>query len=246
MALNPYRVQLEMFEGPLDLLLFLIRKDEIDIYDIPLAEITGKFLRYVEQAKEIHLANAGDYVLMAATLLKMKARMLLPAPEDEQGGEVEDPRTELVNMLLEYKRFKEAAQELALKEDIQSRYFYRIPAPVEAGYPVEPEESLAEVQLYDIMATFQDLLKRHRQETFHEVQLEEITVTEQKRYLLDMLAAKEPLSFLELMQQLQSRLVIVVTFLALLECLRDRTVRVVQKKMFEDLLLYRGVAYGAE
>lgn len=238
-----YTVDLPIFEGPLDLLLFLIKKDELNIYDIPISKITQDFLAYLEIIKELRLSTAGDFVLMAATLMKIKARMLLPEPQTE-GEDAEDPRSELVNMLLEYKRFKEAADHFADREHTQSRLYYRVPSPTEGEFEVGAEDLLADVKLYDIMLTFQYLLQNYEEPLSHEVTMEEVSTTEQGAYLKILLGQTEEVWFTEIMKELGSRLVVIVTFLAILELIRSREIIMEQNELFSDLRIRRGERFG--
>jgi len=236
------RVDLEMFEGPLDLLLFLIKRDELNIYDIPIAKITRDFLSYVELAKELKLHSAGDFILMAATLMKIKASMLLPQ-EAEGDEEIEDPRTELMNMLLEYQRYKEAAQAFEQLERTERPHYYHVPS---AWSPEETDQTaiLEDVKLYDIMLTFRYLLKNYEEPVTHTVAIEEVTLSEQVGFISGLLQAKTKLTFSSLIEQFESRLVLVVTFLAVLEMLRSRQLKVKQTKLFDDLILSRGKEFG--
>ena len=242
MMAGPYRIDLEMFEGPLDLLLFLIKRDEVNIYDIPIAGITRDFLEFVDMAKQLELHSAGDFILMAATLMKIKARMLLPV-ESDGDEEVEDPRTELVNMLLEYKRFKEAAFNLGDLETRQRPQYYRLPPPFQET-EARPGDVLEDIKLYDIMLTFKYLLQNYMEPAMHAVELEEVSLTEQIGYLNNLLAESAEVRFSSLMERFQSRLVIVVTFLALLDMLRIQTIRVKQSALFDDLVISRGAQFG--
>lgn len=239
---RPLRVDLEMFEGPLDLLLFLIKRDELNIYDIPISKITKDFLEYVELAKELRLHSAGDFVLMAATLMKIKARMLLPV-EAEGDEEIEDPRTELMNMLLEYKRYKEAAQSLQTMEHTERPHYYRVP-PTWVPDEEDPTAVLEDVKLYDIMLTFQYLIKNYEDPSSHTVNVEEVTLAEQAGFMLSMLQTQDKVHFSSLMEKFESRLVLVVTFLALLDMLRSQQVRIRQTKLFDDLVITRGKEFG--
>lgn len=240
--IKPHRIDLEMFEGPLDLLLFLIKRDELNIYDIPIAQITKDFLEYVSLAKELKLHSAGDFMLMAATLMKIKARMLLPIEADGD-DEIEDPRTELMNMLLEYKRYKEAAGAFSNLERAERPHYYHLPGTWD---PQQEDNTavLEDVKLYDIMLTFQYLLKNYEEPTTHSVAIEEVTLSEQIGFLSGLLQAKTKLTFSSLLKQFESRLIVVVTFLAILEMLRSRQIKVKQTKLFDDLLLSRGAEFG--
>ena len=237
-----HRIDLEMFEGPLDLLLFLIKRDELNIYDIPIAQITKDFLGFVEMAKELKLHTAGDFVLMAATLMKIKARMLLPVEADGD-EEIEDPRTELMNMLLEYKRFKEVTANFAEMERFERPFYQHVPA---TWAPQEEDHTaiLEDVKLYDIMLTFQYLIKNYEEPATHSVAIEEVTLSEQVGFLHGLLQANANLSFASLLEKFDSRLVVVVTFLAILEMLRNRQVKVKQSELFDDLLISRGKSFG--
>lgn len=239
---RPLRVDLDMFEGPLDLLLFLIKRDELNIYDIPISQITRDFLEYVELAKELRLHSAGDFVLMAATLMKIKARMLLPI-EAETDEEIEDPRTELMNMLLEYKRYKEAAQSLQTLEHTERPHYYRVP-PTRMPGEEDPTAVLEDVKLYDIMLTFQYLLKNYEDPSSHTVMVEEVSLAEQAGYLRHLLHTQDKVQFSSLMEHFHSRLVLVVTFLAILDMLRTRQISIRQTKLFDDLLITRGKDFG--
>ncbi|MEA3287307.1 MAG: segregation/condensation protein A [Candidatus Marinimicrobia bacterium] len=242
MILRSHRIDLEMFEGPLDLLLFLIKRDELNIYDIPIAQITRDFLDYVKLAKELKLHSAGDFVLMAATLMKIKARMLLPIEADGD-EEIEDPRSELMNMLLEYKRYKEAASALEGIERNERPHYYHIPS---AWDPQQEDQTaiLEDVKLYDIMLTFQYLLKNYEEPVTHSVAVEEVTMAEQIGFVDGLLRANTNLSFSNMLNKFESRLIIVVTFLAILEMLRSRQIKVKQTALFDDLLLSRGAKFG--
>ncbi len=236
-----HRIDLEMFEGPLDLLLFLIKRDELNIYDIPIAQITKNFLEFVEIAKELKLHSAGDFVFMAATLMKIKARMLLPL-EDSGDEEIEDPRTELMNMLLEYKRYKEASTKFSEMERFERPHYYNIPATWSPQHE-DHTAILEDVKLYDIMLTFQYLIKNYEEPVTHSVAVEEVTLSEQVGFLSGLLQGKSKLSFASLLKKFESRLVVVVTFLAILEMLRSRQVHVKQSKLFDDLLISRGISF---
>lgn len=231
-----YRVKLDVFEGPFDLLLFLIRKNEVDIFDIPIAAITEQFLTYIEVMQILDLDVAGDFIEMAAILMHIKARMLLPKPEGISDEEYEDPRTELVARLLEYKRFKEAAQELNTLEDsrrkvFQRRYFKYISKNEETN----AETLLDDLTLFDLMVAFRKALDNMPKVVYHEVRKIEVTVEEQSAYILNKLKNKAVLLFQELMSELQEKIVLVVTFIALLELCRSGQIIVRQSKVFDDI-----------
>jgi segregation and condensation protein A len=231
-----YRVKTEIFEGPFDLLLFLIRKHEIDIYDIPIHDITNQFLEYIELMKILDLEVAGEFIEMVATLMSIKARMLLPKPVFGDEDDVEDPRTELVQRLLEYKKFKEAASEMSEYEEFRrkmySRKYFLKP---EDEKPISTEEYLQNVTLFDLLLAFKKALDNMPKVTFHEVKQIQVTIEEQTDYILNILAKKQNILFSKMIEELKDKIVIIVTFLALLELIKLRKVVVCQSRVFEDI-----------
>lgn len=222
-----YRVRLDEFEGPLDLLLFFIRRDELDVFDIPIARIADEFLGYVRVMKEIDLDGVADFIYMAAVLISIKARMLLPRQnaDDEEGEEV-DPRRELVERLLEYVRFKEAADDLGRRHERRGRRFVRGAASDvhERFVPEEPELQL-ESSVIDLIEALRPLLTDPAEASSptHEIVREEYTVEEQQRYVLDRILSETMISFRELVEQ-RSKAFVVATFLAVLEMARQRLI----------------------
>ena len=234
---HPYTVRLEMFEGPLDLLLHLIRKNEISITDIPIALITEQYLDYLKLMKELNLDVAGEYLLMASTLLHIKSKMLLPTSpeEDEEGGE--DPRAELVRRLLEYQAYKEAATELQRRPLLDRDVFIRT-VPLETEEP-EKEEKI-DVNLFDLLEAFRKVLERAKPEIFHEVMMEQITVEERIQDILSLLQRENrSVTFYRLFPEQAPRKIIVVTFLAILELVKMKLVRVFQMAPFETIRVSR-------
>ncbi len=231
-----YRVKTEIFEGPFDLLLFLIRKHEIDIYDIPIHDITNQFLEYIKLMKILDLEVAGEFIEMVASLMNIKARMLLPKPVFGDEDDVEDPRTELVQRLLEYKKFKEAASEMSEFEDhrrkMYSRKFFLKP---EDEKPSSTEEYLQNVTLFDLLLAFKKALDNMPKVTYHEVKKIEITIEEQTDYILNILDAQPNILFSELIEKFKNRIVIIVTFLALLDLIKIRKIIVRQSRVFDDI-----------
>lgn len=230
---HPYTVRLETFEGPLDLLLHLIRKNELDIMDIPIALITEQYLEYLKLMKELNLDVAGDYLLMASTLLHIKSKMLLPisAEEEEEGGD--DPRVELVRKLLEYQKFKEAAGELQ-KRPLKGRDIFVRSVPPDLEEP--QEEGKMEVSLFDLLEVFRQVLSKVKPETFHEVMLESITVEERIQEIVFLLQReKRSMAFHLLFPERASRRLIVITFLAVLELVKMKQIRVFQMAPFETI-----------
>lgn len=221
-----YRVQLKNFEGPLDLLLFFIKRDELDIYDIPISHITTEFLEYIHLMEELDLDVASEFILMASMLMSIKAKMMLPRDtEDEEELDEDDPRYELVQKLLEYKRYKEMAEKMVVIDEETRKKYYR-------GYVEEDEvekqasgEALKDVTLFDLMAAFQKVLTDiKRQRSYHKVERVSHTIEEQSEYVLRTLQEKGRQSFLELCHTFTSKIAVVVTFLAVLEMLKEHQI----------------------
>ena len=224
-----YKVKIPVFEGPLDLLLHLIRENEIDIYDIPIAEITKQYLDYLELMKELNLEIAGEFLVMAATLIQIKTRMLLPVDEDVPPEEREDPRIELVERLLEYQAFKDASLDLKERLEERSRYFWREPIDPEELSPEEP--LLFDVHIFDLIAAFKRVLENAPPEVLS-VTKETLTVKDRINYIIELLDRESPIRFEQLFEEDYSREVLIVTFLALLEVLRYGIARAYQEQDF--------------
>ncbi|MBM3252903.1 MAG: chromosome segregation protein ScpA [Candidatus Omnitrophica bacterium] len=231
-----YKVKLDVFEGPLDLLLFLIKKEEIDIYDIPIAEITDQYLEYLELMKMLDLNIAGEFLVMAATLMHIKSRMLLPpeelTPEEE---EQEDPRVELVRKLLEYKKFKEAASELAKRELTERNVFTR---QFSEG-ATEEEGQYFEASLFDLISAFSKVLKKLPKEIFYEIIKDEFTIEEKIHEIFHRLINEPVLYFTQLFNNSKSKLEVIITFLAVLELIRLREILIRQEILFGEIQIVR-------
>jgi len=230
------RVELEIFEGPLDLLLHLIKKNEVSITDIPIATITEQYLATLDLLQSLSLDVAGEFLVMASTLIHIKSRMLLPAgddggDDDEDGGL--DPRDELVRRLLEYQRYKEAAQDLDQREVLSRDVFTRSVAPTEDAGP----RGFREVSVFELLAALKRIIDRLPKDTFHEVTLEKITVREKMTHLLDILRAQGTVLFEALFAAATSRMEIIVTFLAMLELVKVRAIRIVQEELAGPITL---------
>ncbi|HEC83224.1 MAG TPA: segregation and condensation protein A [Firmicutes bacterium] len=220
-----YQVKLDKFEGPLDLLLYLIKKQEINIYDIPIARITQQYLEYLKLMEFLNLELAGEFLVMAATLMRIKARMLLPRHEDEE-EEGEDPRQQLVQQLLEYQKFKSAASKLEAME-YQRRMLF--PRPEQNGKSIAEDEY--SYNLFDLITAFKAVLERNRV-TYLEVEVEETSVEEKIDFLKQKLSDCDMIAFEDLFEGQQSLVELIVTFLALLEVLRLRIATVRQTRPF--------------
>jgi len=237
-----YKVKLDVFEGPLDLLLYLVRRDEVDIYDIEIGRITRQYLEYLEAMESIDVEIGGEFIVMAANLLYIKSRTLLPVdlqgPAEEEGEE-EDPRWELIRQLMEYKKFKEAAGALRDREDLAVKLFGRSPSapPPDGGATL----LAGEVGALDLIAAFQRVLQRieKRQGATREIEADLFTVSEKIEFVLKVLPEKEALRFEELFAGQTTRGEVVATFLALLELVRLRHVQVEQTGSFGEIFLRR-------
>ncbi len=234
-----YRIKLDNFEGPLDLLLFLIKKNEVDIYDIPIAEITAQYLEYLEIIKLLDLESAGEFILLAATLIRIKAKMLLPRPQPDEEEEIIDPRMELVSRLLEYKRFKELAIKLSDLEDEQSKMFSR-------GYYDDSEqqteagiELTEDVTFFSLISAFKQVLDRMPKESFHHVEIIQTSLEEQIDYILNRLVDGKQITFVELVSHVRDRIIIIVTFMALLELIKRGILIIRQLKAFGEIWIAR-------
>lgn len=240
-----YKVKLEVFEGPLDLLLYLIKKEEVDIYDIPIERITNQYMEYLSLMQLLNLDVAGEFLVMAATLMYIKSRMLLPADQqatDPEAEEGEDPRWELIRQLVEYKKFKDAAAQLARREEEQALLYTRPPGG-DTGLELDKEIPLAEVSLFDLINAFNQVLKKAAErEDFREIIEERFTVSDKIEEILFLMRDRSDLVFNDLFAQTQSRAEVVVTFLALLELIRLKRLRVEQAQPFGPIRILKPIA----
>ncbi len=233
-----YKIKLENFEGPLDLLLFFIKRDELDIYDIPISYITEEYMKYFRLMEQMDLEAAGDFILMAATLMQIKAKMLLPKEIDEKGEEI-DPRADLVAALLEYKRFREMAEELSINESNQRKLSYR-------GYyeydekeaPQELSSLLKNITLYDLMRAFKAALAERPKEAVHEVEIVSVTIEEQMEFIINSFGVNNEVSFINLIIDIPEKITIIVTFIALLELVKLGKIGLKESRNFNDFVIY--------
>ena len=241
------RIHLPAFEGPLDLLLYLIRRNRVDVHDIPIAPITRQYMEYLEMMKELNLDVAGEFMVMAATLIHIKSKMLVPVnPTEAEGGEEElvDPREELVQRLLEFQRYKDAAGVLHQKGLIRAATWTR-PDTVVPGFDDAGEEML-EAGLFDLIAAFKELLERRKTLLAHEVASQGKSIEARIQELLELIRVGESLEFLELFRSLETKSDMITTFLALLELIRLKLVKVYQRGMFGAIRVFRPVGPGPE
>ncbi len=232
-----YKVKLTDFEGPLDLLLFFIKRDELNIYDIPIARITQDYLESLHLMAALDLEVAGEFIVMAATLMQIKVRMLLP--RDETRPEEEDPRAELVRRLIEYKRFKEVSQSMSKMEDAQRRLFYRrfFLADTRVQSEEDDEESLKEITLFNLIAAYKSALDHMPKKVVHEVNLLNVTVDEQMSFVMDYLRVHAKASLLGVVRHMTDKIRIIVTVIAVLELTKNKVLRIRPSDDGADILI---------
>lgn len=244
-----YKVDLEVFEGPLDLLLYLIRREEVDIYDIPIERITAQYLSYIEMMRMLDLDIAGEFLVMAATLMMIKSRMLLPVEsrvaEDETDESWVDPRMDLVRQLIEYKKFKDVAGQLVARELLRAEAFGR------GGLAVAEEtrdagHALGDLGLFDLLTAFQEALARVPDEPFGLLEPIRWSVPDKMEQILALTGAGESVSFFSLFTGASHRAEVIVTFLALLELLRLRQISFQQQGAFEEIVILPAAACASE
>jgi segregation and condensation protein A len=228
-----YEVKLEIFEGPLDLLLHLIRKNEVDIFDIPIATITDQYLAYLDLMKALNISLAGDFLVMASTLVHIKSRMLLPGAQEE---EAEDPRMEIARPLIEYLKLKEAAEDLTAREILERDVFSRKLAP-ELRSQLQSEEPMLEVSLFQLIDAFKRIVEERLPGATIAFQKEEWSLKDKTTQIMDRLKTQGPFFFVELFDQDRTISEFVITFLAILELVQMGLVKIVQAHLDADILL---------
>jgi segregation and condensation protein A len=242
---SPFAVTVgTVYEGPLDLLLDLIRKQDIDIYDIPIAKITAQYLAYVERLKELDVNVAAEFIYMTAVLIHIKSKMLLPRDPDAAAGQEEDPRSELVNRLLEHEKFRSAAQMLLQKQQIEDAVWSN-PA-IKEFMDAEGTEPEIAADVIDLVKTFQQILDRARTQPVIQLDEETVTVAQMIDYLRRRLALEDrPLRLKHLLRNVNSRQALVCMFLALLELVRLQAIQLRQNRLFGEILLRKHVGFDA-
>ena len=239
-----FNVKLDNFEGPLDLLLYFIKRDKIDIYDISISKITKEYIDTINHAKKLNISVAGEFIFMASLLTRLKTRMLLPRREDEEGLDIDDPRVNLVNQLIQYKTFKKIANQLKIIQNNNKDLFYR---PVDINFSdieMNPNEFLREVSLFDISKIFKEALSNAPITDSLDIHREKISLTEQKNFIITNFDKNNNLSLDKLIKKLKSKLEIIVTFLALLEMIRTAELVCKQKDAFGQIEMKLNI--GAE
>jgi len=236
--MSEYKVKFEVFEGPLDLLLYLIRKEEVDIYEVNLTKLASQFIEYIEMMREFDLEIAGEFLVMASTLMYIKSRELLPVDQQAQlegEEEGEDPRWELIRQLVEYKKFKDAAAQLQALEATQEKVFPRVPVKLE--FENEAPAAKPDVSIFDLLNAVNAVLKRFekREGNTRDIFEDKWTVSEKIEYVVRILTARETVRFSELFEDAMSRSEVVCTFLALLELIRLKQLLCAQSEDFGEI-----------
>ncbi|MDZ7822458.1 MAG: segregation/condensation protein A [Candidatus Marinimicrobia bacterium] len=234
-----YQIHLDVFEGPVDLLLYFIKRDEINIYDIPIMKITRDYLEYLDVMKTLDLKLAGDFVSMAALLMRIKAQMLIPRVQEAiENEEIEDPRNELVRRLLEYQYFKEIGGELKKLEEENAGKFPRNPNWSYIDHELLPEDALSHVSLFDILNAYKQAMDRLPADAGpHEVAADNTSITEQVHFIYSHFKRYPRLRFSVLTRSIRTKLVLVVTVVAILELMRSQKIRVTQSDSFSDFII---------
>jgi len=238
----PYKCKLKIFEGPLDLLLHLLKEQKMDICDISIVEITRQYMQYLELMQEMNLELVGEYLVMAAELTRIKSKTLLPSPETEEDAHLtagEDPRAELMRRLREYQRYRDAAFELRMKEHDRQQVFLR-------GGEIEIEESsengqLVDANVFDLFKAYQKILDSKSLKKDYEIEITEMSVTDRIQHILDILNSSDSVTFESFFTVLNSKQEIIVTFLAILELMRLKLLRIQQNQHFETIRIYKSV-----
>ncbi len=235
-----YKIRLDMFEGPLDLLLYLVKKDHLNIYDIPIAKVTQQYLEYINFMQLLDLNIVGEFLVMAATLMQIKSKMLLPA-EELAAQEEEDPRAELVKKLLEYEKFKQIAENLKERETSQQEVFKRpkTDLPQMAGVEEDKEEVYFEASIFDLINAFSRALKDVPRDVFYEVVKDQFTVEQKVHDILHSLLIQSEIKLSQLFAKSKSKMEIIVIFLAILELAKMKEIVARQGAEFEDIIILR-------
>ncbi len=234
-----YKIQLDIFEGPVDLLLYFIKRDEINIYDIPIMKVTKDYLEYLDMMTTLNLQVAGEFVAMAAMLMRIKAKMLIPRiKEGIENEEIEDPRNELVQRLLEYQYFKEIGGELQQLESKHAGEFRRKPNWNYIDHDIMPEDALSHISLFDILNAYKQALERMPKDANpHEVEQESANIADQVDFIYSHLHKSPRVNFSTLVKEIKTKVTLIVTVIALLDMMKNRMVRVLQATTFDDFII---------
>jgi segregation and condensation protein A len=230
-----FNIRLENFEGPLDLLLYFIKRDKIDIYDIPITEITNEYIQVIDEAKKLDVSVAGEFLFMASMLLRIKTQMLLPRQIDEEGLDIDDPRIDLVAQLIEYKKYRDLAHKLRNLHENNKDSFFRSSAKIVYDQSPEVSDFLKEVSLFDISKIFKDAIDNAPTQDSFKIYKEIVSLTDQKKFIMESFEGDEVVSLKKIVKKLETKIEIIVTFLALLEMIKQSEILCTQKKIFQDI-----------
>jgi segregation and condensation protein A len=230
-----FNIRLENFEGPLDLLLYFIKRDKIDIYDIPITEITNEYIQVIDEAKKLDVSVAGEFLFMASMLLRIKTQMLLPRQIDEEGLDIDDPRIDLVAQLIEYKKYRDLAHKLRNLHENNKDSFFRSSAKIVYDQSPEVSDFLKEVSLFDISKIFKDAIDNAPTQDSFTIYKEIVSLTDQKKFIMESFEGNEVVSLKKIVKKLETKIEIIVTFLALLEMIKQSEILCTQKKIFQDI-----------
>ncbi len=230
-----FNIKLENFEGPLDLLLYFIKRDKIDIYDIPITQITNEYISVIDEAKTLDVSIAGEFLFMASLLLRIKTQMLLPRQVDEESLDIDDPRIDLVAQLLEYKKYKNIANKLKILHFENKDTFFRSSTKVVYDQSPDISDFLQEVTLYEISKIFKEAIENAPTQDSFEIYRETVSLKDQKEFILQRLKTNKISSLKKLVKKLETKIEIIVTFLALLEMIKQSEIICLQKENFKDI-----------
>ena len=230
-----FNIKLENFEGPLDLLLYFIKRDKIDIYDIPITQITNEYISVIDEAKTLDVSIAGEFLFMASLLLRIKTQMLLPRQVDEESLDIDDPRIDLVAQLLEYKKYKNIANKLKNLHFENKDTFFRSSTKVVYDQSPDISDFLQEVTLYEISKIFKEAIENAPTQDSFEIYRETVSLKDQKEFILQELKTNKISSLKKLVKKLETKIEIIVTFLALLEMIKQSEIICLQKENFNDI-----------
>jgi len=231
-----YKINIDNFEGPLDLLLFFIQRDKLDIYDIPISKITNDFLKYISYLNKMNIDIGADFIYMASLLMNIKSKMLLPSIISDEDEEI-DPRKDLVLKLIEYKKYKDISNELS---KVMNDYNLTHKTTIKDDYKaLEDHQELInqKLDLYDIIKTYADLINNIENVTNYELDFEEISVSDQINFVRDILKNKKEITFSNLIKKFNNKIFLIYTFIAILEMIKSREIKIEQKKMFSDIYI---------
>ena len=230
-----FNIKLENFEGPLDLLLYFIKRDKIDIYDIPITKITNEYISVIDEAKKLDVSIAGEFLLMASILLRIKTQMLIPRQVDQEKLDIDDPRIDLVSQLIEYKKYKNVAHKLKNLHFKNKNTFFRPTANVIYDKSHNVSDYLNEVTLFDISKIFKEAMDNAPAQDTYEINKELVSLKDQKNYIFKSFEKKKVVSLRNLVKNLGNKIEIIVTFLAMLEMIRQSEIICFQKQNFDDI-----------